>query len=67
VGVRTPFPRAGTAAARGKVGRTAAGGAPVSEESGDGQPAAGATRRAPEGRQMQWRRMGREERERLKK
>jgi len=36
VGVRTPFPRAGTAAARGKVGRTAAGGAPVSEESGDG-------------------------------
>ena len=49
------------------MGRTAAGGAPVSEESGDGQPAAGATRRAPEGRQMQWRRMGREERERLKK
>ena len=26
----------GTAAARGKVGRTATGGAPVSEESGDG-------------------------------
>ena len=64
VGVRTPFPRAGTAAARGKVGRTAAGGAPVSEESGDGQPAAGATRRAPEGRQMRWRRIGRREGER---
>jgi hypothetical protein len=40
------------------------GGAPVSEESGDGQPAVGAARRA--GRQMQRRRMGRgEERERL--